>query len=274
MKNNKYKIMVLSDLKDTSGSTLKSTVSLAKMIGGTIEFFHVKKPTEIVPIDNQLSAMRTINENQLKTEKKIEKIIKPIREEYDVDINYKFSFGNVKAEIGKYIEESQPDIIVLGKRKPKMMKLIGDSITNFVLNNYDGVVMIAADTNVLEPNKELYLGILNGIEQKFNIDFAEDLMGHTQKPLKSFKIVKNSNERETTASVSNKSMVEYVFDQGDNAIQNLSKYLSISNVNLLFVDRSNSNTDTDTSILDSDIQNVMDSLNVSLLLGRGKIALK
>lgn len=38
MKKNKYKILVLSDLKKTTVSTLKSTVNLAKMIGGEVFF--------------------------------------------------------------------------------------------------------------------------------------------------------------------------------------------------------------------------------------------
>ncbi len=272
MKNIKYKIVVLSDLKDSASITLKSTVSLAKMIDGDIEFFHVKKPTDIVEIDNQLSAIRSINEKHLATEKKIKKIIEPISEAYGVNISHKFSFGNAKTEIEKYLKESQPDIIVLGKRKPKLIKLVGDSITHFVLKNFNGVVMIAADKNALEPNKELSLGVLNGMEQTFNVEFAEDLMSHTQKPLKSFHITKNSDTSNASVSNNNKNVVEFVFEQGDNAINNLSKYLSISNTNLLFVDRSNTNSNK--TILDSDIQSVMDSLNVSLLLGSEKIKIK
>lgn len=270
MKNNKYKIVVLSDLKDSAGITLKSTVSLAKMINGDIEFFHVKKPTEIIERENQLSAIRDINEKHLYIEKKIQNMIAPISKEYDIKINYKFTFGNVKNEIDNYILESQPDIIVLGKRKPKTFNLLGDGITQFVLERYNGVVMIAADENAIEPNKELSLGVLNGVEETFNIAFAEELMGHSQKPLKSFKILKDENISNEIPSVSNTNTVEYVFEQGDNAIENLSKYLSKSNVNLLFVDRINNDANNNNNLMKSDLQSVMDSLNVSLFLGGGK----
>ncbi len=270
MKNNKYKIVVLSDLKDSSAITLKSTVSLAKMIDGDIEFFHVKKPTEIIKRENQLSAIRDINEKHLIIEKQIQNLIAPVSEEYGIDINISFSFGNVKNEIEKYILENQPDIIVLGKRKPKTIKLLGDSITQYVLKIFDGVVMIASDTNALDPNEELSLGVLNGVEQTFNIPFAEDLMGHSQKPLKSFKILKNANISNEIPSDTNNKTVEYVFEQGDNAIENLSKYLSKSNVNLLFVDRISNESNNNKDLMKSDIQSVMDSLNVSLFLGGGK----
>ena len=39
MENNKYKILVLSDLKDTASTTLKSTIGLAKMIDADIHCF-------------------------------------------------------------------------------------------------------------------------------------------------------------------------------------------------------------------------------------------
>ena len=76
MKNNKYKILVLSDLKKSTSATLKTAVSLAKMIDGEIEFFHVKKPIDIVEKENQLSAIRTINENHTLIRKKIEKLLR------------------------------------------------------------------------------------------------------------------------------------------------------------------------------------------------------
>ena len=272
MKKNKYKIVVLSDLKDSAGITLKSTVSLAQIIDGDIEFVHVKSPTDVVERDNQLSAMRDINAKHLVTENTIKEAIKPISEEYGININYKFSFGNVKREIKKAIQDTQPDIIVLGKRKPRTIKLLGDSITQFVLKHYDGVVMIASEINALEPKGELSLGVLNGEVQTLNLDFTEHLMNHSQKPLKSFKILKKSNISDDVVNEGNKNLVEFVFEQGDNAINNLSKYLSMSKTNLLFVDRANNVAIK--KLMGANIQSVVDSIDVSLLLGRGKMQLK
>ena len=61
MEKSQYKILVLSDLTKSTTSTLRSSASLAKMIDGNVEFFCVKKPTDIVEKENQLSAIRTIN---------------------------------------------------------------------------------------------------------------------------------------------------------------------------------------------------------------------
>ncbi len=256
IKTHKYKILVLSDLSSSSRMVLKSTVSLAKMIDGSIELFHVKKLTDIVEIENQLSAMRTINQEQNVTSNKIRDLIAPISKDYDVNINHTFSFGNVKHEIEEYIKEHQPDIIVLGKRKSKAFNLIGDNITDFVLKKHNGVIMIAADKNPIEPNEAISLGVLNGLERSFNLDFADDLIGHTQKPLKSFKIVKNSNTSEEIQNPSDKKIVEYVFEQGDNVIKNLSNYLSKNNINLFCLDRGKKNAN----------ENLINKLNVSLLV--------
>ncbi len=42
------KILVLSDLNKSASKTLKSAVTLAKIMDAKIDFFYVKKPTEVV----------------------------------------------------------------------------------------------------------------------------------------------------------------------------------------------------------------------------------
>lgn len=266
MENKKYKILVLSDLKDATNNTIKSTVSLSKMINADIQFFYVKKPTDIIEKENQLSAIRTINHEYTATKKKIQDIVNPFFETYGVPINYRFAFGNVKNEISTYIEEYQPDIIVLGKRKSKTLKFIGDNITDFVLKKHDGVIMIVANSNTLEPNKELSLGILNGIEQNLNIAFADDLMKHIKEPLKSFKIVNNTTSIKEGNTDIKRQTIEYVFEKGDNSIEYLSNYLSKKNINLLCVDRVKKNTEKIENISEFEIKDVISKLNVSLLL--------
>ena len=269
MKNYKYKILVLSDLKNSVDTMLKSTISLAKMIDGEIDFLCVKKPSEIVKKENQLSAMRAINEEHFTAKKEILNLIKPVSEAYNIKINHTLSYGNVKSEIGNYIKEHKPDIIVLGKRKSKTLKLLGDNITQFVLSNHDGTIMISTNQNALEPDKKLSLGILNDIKENFNLEFTKNLLENTQKPLKSFMLVKNSNEK-NQVSLNDKETVEYVFEENDNAIKNISNYLSKSNINLLYIDRETKKNKNSKHVLKSDINNLISNFNVSLLLTNGK----
>jgi nucleotide-binding universal stress UspA family protein len=264
MKNKKYKILVLSDLKKSATNTLKSTVSLAKIIDADITFFHVKKPIDILKTDNQLSAMRTINQENSATDKKIQKLIAPIKEAYDVNINYSFAFGNVKNEIERSIKAHQPDIIVLGKRKSK--SIIGDKVTQFVLKKHPGVIMIAANKNTLDPNKKLALGVFNGTDETINLEFAEDLIAHTKKPLKSFKIAeKTSSSKEVKDFVELKADT-YVFEQNNNAINNISNYLLKNDINLLYIDREKCLASNKAKSKTADINNAIKKFDVSLLL--------
>ena len=267
MKKKSYKIVILSDLKDDLNITTKSAVSLSKMIHGKVSLFCVKKASDVVNKENQLSAIRTINHEFTMTDKKIKKIVKSYSDDFDININYSFTFGNLKNEIRDYIAKNQPDIIVLGKKKSNPLNLTENYITDFVLKHHTGVIMIANDKNTLEPNKELSLGILNGKELPFDAEFAENLMEYTKKPLKLFKINNNSNTLKKTSIPSNKKVVEYIFETGDDSIKNLSNYLSKININLLCIDRTKDSTNKlEQNSTITDIKDLITHLNVSLLL--------
>lgn len=262
----KYKIVVLSDLRNSTTNILKSTVSLAKMIHGEIELFHVKSLTNIVEKENQLSAMRTLNKEYSTIHKKIQKFITPISKEYETHIQYNFSFGNVKNEIGKYLEASKPDIIVLGKRRLNPLHFMGENITDFVLKKHAGVLMIASHKNVLEPNTVISLGLLNNLEKSLNIDFAESLIENAQKPLKSFNVVKSVEGFNAARTPSDRKTVEFVFQKTDNSVKNLSKYISKNNINLLCVNRANERAKNKANLIKSDLKDLINTLNVSLLV--------
>ncbi|WP_338732400.1 universal stress protein [Mangrovimonas cancribranchiae] len=251
----KHNILLLADLKKPVEDILKSTVSLAKMIHADIELFHVKQLTDIVKRESQLSAMRTLNETHSKTDKQLLSLIEPIAKTYDVNINYNYVFGNVKTEIGNYIEQQQPDIVVLGKRNNSFNPL-GNNITDFVLKQFKGTVMIANNNNLIDFEKGFNFGVFNVTNEFQNQMFIKDLMAYINKPLKSFQIV-----GEPPAKIKYKDdVVEHVFDQGSNAIKNVSNYLLKSNINLLCVERDKNNA-TQTPIKD-----IVNNLNVSLFI--------
>ena len=262
MKTKKYKILLLSDFKKSTKNTFKSTVSLAKMIDADIDFFYVKKPTEIITKDNQLSAMRSINKEHVSTDKKIKDLIESYSEGLDLKIKSSFAFGNVKNEIDRYIKQSKPDIIVLGKRKAKSLRLIGDNITDHVLKTHKGAILITSDKKALEPNKELSLGLLNDSLGAFNMDFADALLEHAKTPFKAFKIVKNPNNSEKKEESIDGKAVEFVFEQNDNSIKNLFNYLLKSDVDLAYIDRAN----LDIKSKDNSISDIIERLEVPVLL--------
>ena len=254
----KYKILVLSDLNKSTSKTLKSSVSLAKIVNADINFFYVKKPTDVVQKESQLSAMRTINKEYFSIDKTIKNLIAPISKEYNTPINHIFKIGNLKNEIEQYIVENKPDIIVLGKRKSKIVNIMGDNITQFILKKHKGIIVISDETNPLEPNKELSLGLLNQVES--NNIFIKSVLNSSQKPLTSFKTKDNSIKLKEEAVLKDKKIIEYVFEKSDNVIKNISNYLSKSNVNLLLVQREKDNSNK------SNIKEAINNLNCSLIL--------
>ena len=257
MKDNKYEILILSDLKKPTDVALKSAVSLAKMINANISLFYVKKPTDVVERESQLSAYRTINEQHSLTKKKIENVIDSISKSYDINIDYSYKFGNIKKEIGEHINKHNPDIIVLGKRNNNIINFIGDSITDFVLKTHKGIIMIAGNENNLEPNQKLSLGFLND-NSEMETEFEKSILANSQKPLKTFRFVKKNDTPRKSETIIGVNTIDYVFDRNDNAINNLSNYLSKNNINLLYLNNGN--------LLRAELKEFINKLNVSLLL--------
>ena len=265
MKTNKYKILVLSDLSKSTDTILKTSITLAKTIDGEIDFLVVKKPIDMVPFDNQFSAMRSIKEKYKITENKVKALVDSISEEYDFNISFSVGFGNVKNEIERYIVRNQPDIIVLGKQKNKMMKLVGGDLTQFVLKVHKGAVLLAStDSNTLQPESQLSLGVYSEKEPLANIAFAKELLNETKSPVKSFKVVKNKS-KETSQSAPKNGFVEYVFEDSPNSINTIDTYVLKNNINLFYIDRGG-NTDVLKSNSERQLKEVIEKLNVSVLL--------
>ena len=255
----KYKILVLADLNKKEENTLKSCVSISKIVNAEISLLYIKKPTELVEKDHQLAVIRAINKDYVSTDKKIKDLINPISDEYNVKINHTFTIGNLKTEIENYIDQNKPDIIVLGKRKSKLTNFIGDNMTQFVLKKHKGTVVITDYNKALEPNKELSLGLFNTTFK--GDEFLEKIIDSAQKPLTSFKVVESLTTSKNEQPLNNKT-VEYAFKNGDNVLENISNYLSRTNINLLCVNRARSISDS-TNI---SIKDIINNLDCSLIL--------
>ncbi|WP_158839938.1 universal stress protein [Polaribacter sp. L3A8] len=258
-KEKKYKILVLSDLKENTQSVLKSTVSFAKIIDADIHFFYTKKPAEIVKNDNQLSAKRAINEEYFIIDKKIKSLISSFSEDSNINIKHSFSFGNVKSEIGDFLSKNKPDVVVLGKRKSKSLNFLGDNITDFVLQKHIGSVIIASEKSTLEPHKKLNLGFLNNTKDNTSISLALELKEKSKEPIKYFRVVKDAELYNKTSENLEEEKNEYVFEENSTSSKNISNYLTKNNVNLLcFTKKADNNT--------AFLKNIIKDTEVSLLL--------
>lgn len=239
MENKNIKILVLSDLKGSTNATLKSSLGLAKITGGDIEFFHVTEATDIVNSDSQLTAMRNINKQFLHTDKKIQKLLDPIRSNHNINIKYNYAFGNVRNEIEERIDALQPEIIVIGKRKAKKLNLTGDRLTDFILKRHKGIVFIAAKDKNVDLESSLSIGTLNDFSEVSENSLAKSLISRTKKPLKTFEIGNTSNHSQIETSINNQNIVKYVFEDSPNVVNTLAEYLVKNNINLFCFNRKN-----------------------------------
>ena len=234
---NKQHIAVITDTEDDMSYLLKSAVSLAKMISGEIQVLSVKKPTQFIGKGNQLSAMRSINQNYILTDKRIKNLVLPIMEKYDVSINYTSTFGNIKSEIERYLNVNKPDILVLGRRKSKAFNTADDRIINFVLGIFEGTVLIVSPNKGLEPGKKIGIGSLNCSKAAFATSFTEDLFFNANSSLKSFNLLDNSDMEQGIGNVLGRKTINYVFDRSENTVKKLPDYLTKSKIDLLFMER-------------------------------------
>lgn len=261
MENNKYKILMLTDLKSSPEHLLENALNLAKHINGDIDIFHVKKASEVVEKDNQLNAIRSIKDEHKIIDKRIKDLISSASN--PCKINYSYSLGYIKDEIEKHITEIKPDIIVLGKRKSKSLNIIGDNITRFILKKYNGDIFITSSNSVLKTNSDMSLGVFNNSEKTSNI--ANGLLECSKKPLKSFKIIESlpSNKKKENTN-SNSNIIEYAFEKQSNTFKNISNYLLKSKVDLFCINRKN---DTNTSFLKkTELEQLVSAINVPLFI--------
>lgn len=237
MKTRKCKILVLSDLTESTHGILKSSMNLAQSLDADLDFFHVRKPIDVIEQESQLSAMRKLNEESVAIKNQIDKTLEPYKASREVTVNASFSFGHIKNEVGSYLKKTKPDILVLGKRKQKTVGLFGDKIADFVINSFNGSILIASEKNILEPQKDLSIGVLTENETVENLGVAQDLLNMAKTPLKSFRF-KNKNMTTDEGNINQKQeTIDYVFDENDNSLNGLSNYLSMSKVNLVCVNR-------------------------------------
>ncbi len=163
MKAHTYNVLVLLDLKDNSEKLLKYTLALSKTMPLNIEFFSVRNPTEVIDTDSQLSAMRNINTNCIALRNELEQTLSPFFKNNGVKVKSTFALGNAKNHIEKRISACLPDIVIIGERKSKTLSFMGDHITDFLLRNYEGMLLVASNPESINSLEVLRAANTNNI---------------------------------------------------------------------------------------------------------------
>lgn len=264
MKDN-TNILVLSELNSTSNKVLESGITLAKIIGGSVDFFYAKDAAKVVERENQLSAIRTINHDYIATEKTIKSLIDKASKQHGVAITYNLALGNVKHDISDYIDKTKPDIIVLEKRKSSTLNLAGNNITSFLLKQFSGSILFVDTSTAITEKSDLILGVLNISQALLGSNILKCLANQAKPPIKSFSIGKTPQDTSIDAK-SNLKTIDYVFEQNDDAINSISGYVTKNNINLLCINDSLTQSKTQNNLT----KQIINKFNVSVLVIRNQ----
>ena len=111
-----HDFLVLMDFSEASYKALKYSISMAKMIPSHIHVLYVANGEEVVDTENGIIALRAIEEETRKINKTLKSIVEIINVE-GLSSTAHYQFGNVKHVLKSQIDQIQPELVILGKKK-------------------------------------------------------------------------------------------------------------------------------------------------------------
>jgi len=218
----KYRIAVLLDMSKNSAFVLTSALELAKQMDGAVEVFHVQ-PSR---------ASRQANPNYVSTQTEIEALINKMEAKEQLSISYKVEYGRVKHRVRDYLALQKPDILVLGKRRPKL-GIFGESITDFVINQTQSTnVLLLGEDDKFHTFKNINLGFFGNELKESDLEVIMDLTRNSDKPVRHFDISQDPSQKRIYPW---HKTVSYQFPEGTNAMNGLVNYVSHTRTQLLCV---------------------------------------
>ncbi|MFD0862056.1 universal stress protein [Sungkyunkwania multivorans] len=236
---NAYRLLVLTDLSEASERALRNAAQLAKVINGSVEALHVISIALVVDQENQVMAMRKLHKKYRKTKAMVREMVEKIAKTEDVSISTKIDYGNVKDIMLDYIKTAEPDIVVLGRRKSKVVDFIGDGITSYIIDNCQSNILISGDTQQFHSFSELSLGVYGKEIAAEGFEIIDHLHQKTNQPMRFFSIGEKEEATKGTEQESNNAQdrVSYVFVKGANALEGLANYVKHSDTRLFCIPR-------------------------------------
>jgi nucleotide-binding universal stress UspA family protein len=218
-------ILVLLDLKENSELLLEAGASLAKAVNGRLQALHIRTPLEAIEQENQLSAKKEFYQHYQSTKEQLEPMIERVSSQVELSIDYSLIYGNVSNQIKGVIEQKQPDFTVLGKRKSKLGGLLGDRITNTVLNIAKNTIYIVNPSEVLKNFEGITVGVLNDSRELSGM-FSKSIVKKEGNKVNYFTIGKGDEEE---SALKKSEGVFYVFPETSGAVNNMASYITKTN---------------------------------------------
>ena len=150
---------------------------------------------------------------------------------------------------------------MLGRRKPKPISLLGDGVTDFVLNECPSHVLITGGKYEVPSFAEVQLGIFGQSTKDHEVDIIQDLRKDNPQPVRMFGIKAD----DTTVSENQNQageVISYVFSKGSNAWDGITSYVRRTDTQLFCMPRNSK----DKSVTPGTTKRLLQKLDVPILI--------
>lgn len=234
MNTNNYNILVLTNFSEVATIALRNASKLAKLVNGKLQAHYVQPLQKFADEENQLSLGRNLRESDTQTLIKGQKLMKAIGEEEGVKISFSTESGNVKNCILNKLKNTNPNLVIIGKRTSNPLKLIGDRITQFLIDECSSSILIGGSNKELHSFSDLSLGFYGKTIEKDSVKIIESLL-HKPNSVKYFGI-RDLMSKNQVGEVDSENKNTFMFpQQGMKAIEALTSYVAHANTDLFCI---------------------------------------
>ena len=150
--NSSNEIVVLINFHESSDNAVEYAKSIVETPDTVIHLFHVLPSDELITNESQLNALNAINEKRREAEKRLGEIRIQL-EDLGISARYSCEIGVVRKEILKFLEETNPQSVILGKKTGKVS--LRNHVLRFLLKKYKGtIITVDRDDNSESPEEK------------------------------------------------------------------------------------------------------------------------
>ena len=238
-KESSFNFLILINFTETSYKALDYLIKLVKVVGGKIEIYCIIDPFSIADNDNQVTALRSIQTEKRRVERKLNSIVEMIELE-GIKACSSYSIGNLKSELKLKLRQAKPDIVVMGKGRG-----VTNWILNYLINEYkESVLILGNESDFLTGNK-ITIGYNSKTFDQYNFQLVSKFSQASEIPLTLLKVI-SPLEKEDAITMSNIPPVSdqtdlyfrFEYQSSSNVASALLENTSSGNVELLCIGRS------------------------------------
>lgn len=150
-------LLVVIEKEKKKNSLLINAVNFAKRINGAINILFVINPISLNDTDNQLNFLKSIEEEYLKAEVKLRKLIREIYNQEKIPVIFSIKTGNFSSVVKSFVKKTTPDVVILNNDRLKKNSF-GRKIVPDYLNDFNGLIILSGDKSSTLPKNRFNIG--------------------------------------------------------------------------------------------------------------------